>query len=135
MTSVLVLFGIYLIFFLIRLLADMFIVGIALSAAILSYNIEKFYPYILPILDDSPLVSWFNIALPKGNPESGTIFFIAVLITLLAVILCLPFLPFSETYRQMLGVEKPTEFQEAKVKQWVHEEVSRLQREDSLDDK
>lgn len=134
MTSVLVLLSIYLIFFLIRLLADMFIVGIALAAAVLSYNIEKFYPHIVPILEDSPLVNWFNVALPKGNPELGTIFFIAALITLLAVILCLPFLPFSATYRQMLGVEKPTEVQEARIKRWVYEEVNRLQ-EESLDEK
>lgn len=129
LTAILVLLGIYLIFFLIRLLADMVIVGIALTAAAFSYNIEKFYPHIRPILEDSSLVNLFNITLPQGNPDGGTIFFIAVVILVSAVLLCLPFLPFSATYRQMLGVEKPSEFQEAKLKKWITQEVERVQQQ------
>lgn len=127
--AVVVFLSIYLIFFLIRVLADMFLVGIALTSAVLAYNIERFYSDILPLQD----VAFFKVALDifgvalEKEPTAAAIYTIAFFIILFAVIASLPFLPFSATYRQMLGVEKPLSTEETKIKQWVNEEIERLQ--------
>lgn len=127
--AIIVFLSIYLVFFLIRVLADFFLVGIALVSAVLAYNIEKYYTDILP-LQEVPffksVLDIFNITLQK-EPTASNIFTIAIFIIFFAVLASLPFLPFSATYRQMLGVEKPLATEEAKVKRWIHEELNRIE--------
>lgn len=120
--AILVFLSIYLIFLLIRLFADMFIVGIALASGVLAYQIKGHYPKFVSLLQDSPIVNLVGANLPP-TPSSGSIFLIASIITIGAVLLCLPFLPFSATYRFMLGIEKPLFSEEAKIRGWIREEL------------
>lgn len=120
--AILVFISIYLIFLLIRLFADMFIVGIALASSVLAYNIKGHYPDFVSLLQDSPIINLTGASLPP-QPTSGSIFLIALILTIGAVLLCLPFLPFSATYRFMLGIEKPLFSEEAKVRGWIREEL------------
>jgi hypothetical protein len=120
--AILVFLSIYLIFLLIRLFADMFIVGIALASGVLAYQIKGHYPEFVSLLQDSPIVNLVGANLPAQS-TSWSIFLIASIITLGAVLLCLPFLPFSATYRFMLGIEKPLFSEEAKIRGWIREEL------------
>jgi len=117
--------GIYLTFFLIRLVADMVIIGIAFVAAFLAYNIQNYYSEFLTILKEVNLLEKLGITLSE-TADPNSIWIIAVLIAITAILLCLPFLPFSATYRQMLGVEKPQDWQQARIKAWIREEISYL---------
>jgi hypothetical protein len=127
--AILVFLSIYLIFLLIRLFADMFIVGIALASSVLAYFIKGDYPKFVSFLQDSPIINLVGGNLPP-QPTSGSIFLIASIITIGAVLLCLPFLPFSATYRFMLGIEKPLFSEEAKIRGWIREELEHI-RQDS----
>jgi hypothetical protein len=61
----------------------------------------------------------------------ATFYVIASLIIAGAVLVCLPFLPFSATYRLMLGVEKPLFSEENKIRGWIREEIDRNSRYES----
>ncbi|MDM8557547.1 hypothetical protein [Candidatus Parabeggiatoa sp. HSG14] len=123
--AILVFVSIYLIFLLIRLFADFFLVAIALSSAVLAYNIQNFYEEILMILQESNLLNLLGLALPE-QPDTWAIASIAGLIIVVAVLLSIPFLPFSATYRVMFGIENPVfQRKEAKVRGWIVEEIQR----------
>lgn|GEM_PF-1087855 len=118
--------GIYIVFFLIRIFADMVIVGFALTAAIATFYIDEFYDQYLALLGDAPILKMMGLVLPP-QPETWAVFSIAGLLLVLAVLACIPFLPFSETYRFILGIEKVSmEKNEAKVRQWMAEEIENL---------
>lgn len=124
--AILVFFSIYAVFLLIRLFADFFLVGIALGSAVLAYNIKYFYPEFLMVLDEVKILNLLGITLPREHPDGGAIFVIASLIIIVAVLLSIPFLPFSATYRQLLGIENPVfARKEEKVRAWIHEEIQR----------
>ena len=122
--AILVFVSIYLIWFLIRLLADFVLVGIAIVSAILTYHIEPFYPEFLMVLTESNILSLLGLTLPE-QPDKWAIFTIAILITIVAVLISIPFLPFSHTYRLMFGIENPAVFRrkEASVRGWIIEEI------------
>jgi hypothetical protein len=120
--AILVFLSIYLVFFLIRILADMFIVGIAFTSAVVIYNMPAFYSEYRNLLQT--LLPFNKIGLKLSEQPDGMSFLIiAVCIVLGAVILCLPFLPFSATYRQILGIERLGKSDEAQIRQWVTEEI------------
>lgn len=124
--AILVFLSIYLIWFLIRVLSDLVLVGIAMGSAILAYHIEPFYPEFLMVLTESNILNLLGLTLPK-QPDSWAIFTIAILITIVAVLISIPILPFSHTYRLMFGIENPVVFRrkEAKVRSWIIEEIQR----------
>jgi hypothetical protein len=123
--AILVFVSIYLVFLLIRLFADFFIVGIALGSATLAYHINSLYPEIIMILKESNLLNLLGMTLPE-QPDDQAIYKIAGLIVVAAIMICIPILPFSATYRQLLGVENPVyALKEAKIKGWIREEIER----------
>lgn len=119
--------SIYLVFLLIRLFSDLIIVGIALTSAVFAYYLTGHYSSWLPHLRELPFLNVLGITFPD-QPEVSTLYIIASLIVVGAVLLCVPFLPFSATYRFMLGVEKPLFSEEAKVRGWIREEIDRNNR-------
>ncbi len=123
--AILVFLSIYLTFLLIRLFADFFLVGIALASATLAYNIQGFYPDFVMVLQESNILNILGLTLPEqSNPEA--IFIIAGLIVIVAILVSIPFLPFSATYRLLLGVDNPAfARKEAKVRGWILEEIQR----------
>jgi len=123
--AVLVFLSIFFIFLLIRLFADFLLVGIALGSATLAYNIQGFYPDILMVLQESNILHVLGLTLPKqSNPEA--VFIIASLIVVTAILISIPILPFSATYRLLLGVDNPAfARKESKVRGWILEEIQR----------
>jgi len=129
LVAILVFVSIYAAFLLIRLFADFFLVGIALVSAVLAYNIHSYYPDFVMILQESSLLNVLELTLPD-QPNSWAIFIIASLIVVGAVLISIPILPFSATYRHMLGVDNPAfAKKESKVRGWIAEEVERRFRE------
>lgn len=129
LAAIFVFLGIYLVFFLIRLFADMMLVGIALSCAVAAFSITSFYPQYREMLQDLKFLSLLGIQIPE-EPTTWGVFIISCFIIILGVILSLPFLPFSQTYRQMLGVEKLSLVEEERVRTWVSEEIDNLLEDD-----
>ena len=120
--AVLIFLSIYLVFFLIRVLADMVIVGVALLSAVMLYNMPAFYQEYRNFLQS--LIPFNKIGLKLAEQADGASYLIiAVCVLLAAVLVCLPFLPFSATYRQILGVERMNKSDETKIRQWIAEEM------------
>ena len=117
--------SIYVIYFLIRIFADLMLVAIALFSAVAAFNIKNYYPEFREILDNFKILDLFSIELSQ-QADTMSIVIIAGFIVLIAVVLSLPFLPFSQTYRLMLGVEKLTPREEEKIRQWVNDEAEEL---------
>jgi hypothetical protein len=130
--AILVFLCIYLAFLLIRLFADFFLVTIALASATLAYNIQNYYPEILMILQESSLLNMLNLTLPE-QPTQQAVLIIAGLIVTAAVLISIPFLPFSATYRVMFGIENPVfSRKEAKVRAWIHDEIERYHQQEEI---
>jgi hypothetical protein len=140
--AILVFLSIYFVFFLIRLFADFIIVGIALFCTIFTYYFlydPVFYSTILENLvyfsKEVPMLSMLfqKLGLPEQleQLDKKDIIVIASMITALAVLISIPFLPFSATYRFLLGVENPVfQRKEAKVRGWIVEEIENHHRQD-----
>ncbi|MFK5969327.1 MAG: hypothetical protein QM487_04300 [Candidatus Marithrix sp.] len=119
----LVFISIYLLWFIIRLFADFVLVGIAFLSAVLAYHIQPYYSEILMILTESNLLEFLN--LPAESNEIA-ILKIAGLIIACAVLVSIPILPFSATYRLMFGVEIPVFFcRKNKIRDLITEEIQR----------
>jgi len=135
--------SIYLIFFLlIRLFADMAIVGTSLVCAGIAFLIPPYYSSFKELIQGIGIISSLGLKIPDSPTLVGMLI-IASFVVLLGVLICLPFLPFSETYRTILGMGKlgVTEIQvkqlindelanvddldEKKIKQWIREELVR----------
>jgi len=135
--------SIYLIFFLlIRLFADMAIVGTSLVCAGIAFLIPPYYSSFKELIQGIGIISSLGLKIPDSPTLVGMLI-IASFVVLLGVLICLPFLPFSETYRTILGIGKlgVTEIQvkqlindelanvddldEKKIKQWIREELAR----------
>jgi hypothetical protein len=136
--AILVFLGIYLVFFFIRLFADFILVGIALISAIFTYYFLHSPDVYHTVIDFSKEIHILNLLFQHfGLPEQleqldrKAIIAIGGMITALAVLISIPFLPFSATYRFLLGVENPVfQRKEAKVRGWIVEEIENHHRQD-----
>lgn len=132
--AILVFISIYFVWYLIRLFADFFLVGIALGSAALAYNIHQFYPEFKMVLEESGILDTMSVILPQ-QLDTGGLLIIASLIIASAVLVSIPFLPFSATYRAMFGIENPIFFRrkEAKIRSWIYAEIERYNLEKQLE--
>ncbi len=136
--AILVFLGIYLVFFFIRLFADFILVGIALISAIFTYYFLHYpdvYKFVIDFSKEIPILSMLfqHLALPEQleQLDQNAIIVIGCMITALAVLISIPFLPFSATYRFLFGVENPVfQRKEAKVRGWIVEEIENHHRQD-----
>lgn len=137
--AIIVFLGIYLLFFLIRVLADMAIFGIVLGCSVAVYSIQGFDLY-----DDfrNFFVTDLKITAKLGliiseQPDAISLITMATIIGLVGLAICLPFLPFSETYRKILGVERLSRVEQAKIQAWIRSEIEldriKHQRDDDND--
>lgn len=122
-----VFFMIFLMFFFISLLADIVILGVALGCAVLAYNIPALYPDVTELLAGWDILRQLGVALPKEPTPAGYLT-LGGMIVVLGTLACIPFLPFSGTYRQMLGANKIGRGDELYVKRLVGEEWERMRR-------
>ncbi|MCK5717117.1 MAG: hypothetical protein KAH77_06455 [Thiomargarita sp.] len=122
--AIIVFISIYVIWYLIRVFADFILVSIALSSAVLSYYIPNLYPSILVGLKEMNLLNILGMTWLPEQADFAAIIAIACLIVGVAVLISIPILPFSATYRSMLGIEGSVfKRKEAKIRQWIIEEV------------
>lgn len=117
--------SIYIVYFLIRIFADLMLVAIALFAAVAAFNIKSYYTEFRELLSGLRILDMAGIELSQ-QADMYSIVVIAVFIVAVGVVLSLPFLPFSQTYRLMLGVEKLSVREEEKIRQWVNDEAEEL---------
>jgi hypothetical protein len=141
--AVAVFLSIYLIFFLlIRLFADMAIVGTSLLCAGVAFLIPPYYESFRGVIQSIGVIGSLGLKIPE-TPTMVGMTVIACFVIAIGVLICLPFLPFSETYRAILG-GKPgvtetqvkqlindelatiDELDEKKIKQWIREELARV---------
>lgn len=131
--AVAVFLSIYIVFFLlIRLFSDMAIVGASLICAGIAFFIPPYYSSFRDLIHSMSLLASIGLKIPE-NPTTFGMTVIAGLIVIIGVLICLPFLPFSETYRTLLGVGKAN-ITEAKVKQLIADELTQVNVDD-LDEK
>jgi energy-coupling factor transporter transmembrane protein EcfT len=138
--AILVFLSVYLAFFLIRLFADFILVGIALISAIFTFYFlhdPEIYHTVIDFSKEVPLLSMLfqHLGLPEqlDQVDQNAIIVIASMITALAVLISIPFLPFSATYRYLFGVENPVfQRKEAKVRGWIVEEIENHHRQDEV---
>jgi hypothetical protein len=117
--------GIFLMFFIISLLSDLLIVGIVLSSAVLAYFIPEIYQasYFQGFLHNQlSFLQSFGISFP-AELDAATYYLIGALIVFAGTLICIPVLPFSAVYRQMLGANKISGRDEHKVRAIVVEEL------------
>ncbi len=120
--------GIFVMFFIISLLSDLVIVAIAIGSAMIAYNIPSFYPEFQKLFSDIRILEQLGLSLPN-EPDAQAIYLIGAVIVFAAALLCIPVLPFSATYRQMLGANKISRHDEEYIKRIVHEELERMKQE------
>lgn len=137
--AILVFLGTYLLFFLIRVLADMAIFGIVLGCSVAVYSIQGFDLYSdfrTFLMTDLKITSKLGLAFSE-QPDAISLIMMAALIGVAGLIVCLPFLPFSETYRKILGVERLSRVEQAKIQAWIRSEIEldriKHQRDDDND--
>lgn len=131
--AVAVFLSIYVMFFLlIRLFSDMAIVGASLVCAGVAFLIPPYYGAFRELIHGIGVFSSIGLKIPE-NPSMFGMTIIAALIVVIGVLICLPFLPFSETYRTILGVGKAN-LTEAQVKQLIADELTQVNVDD-LDEK
>lgn len=117
-------------FLLMRLFADMYIVAVALVASGAAYFIPKEYnEFYKFFMKDMPALNIIGVDL-SVQPDVLSIYLIALIIMLFSVLLCLPALPFSSTYRQILGANRLSSSEELKIKRWINESIEHAQEEE-----
>jgi hypothetical protein len=114
--------GIFLMFFVISLLADLVVVGIALGSAVAAYFLPEWYPSFYEIMKDTLLLGYLGLTDPEQISTTGR-YMMSVLIILGGTVLCIPALPFSATYRQMLGANKIGRQDEGYIKSLIKTEL------------
>jgi hypothetical protein len=97
--------AVFLIFFIISLLSDIVIIGIVLASAVFTYFIPDLYPNIQEFATDMAWLKSIGVDLTQ-ELNNKTHYILASLIVLASALFCIPILPFSATYRQMLGANK-----------------------------
>lgn len=127
--AIVVFVALYVLFFLVRVLADMYLVGVALVCAVAAYHIPSYYGEFVEGLNTLNLIEPLGVKLPETADTAG-IWIIAVYLVVFGLLACLPALPFSATYRYMLGVDRLTQHEERKIRHWINEEFERIQDDD-----
>ena len=124
--AIVVFFAIYLLFFIISLLADIYIVAVALLMSIFAFNIPRLYPTLQSTLNEFGFLDKLGLRLAI-EPTSYDYYTLIAIAVIFAVFICIPVLPFSATYRQMLGANRLSKHEEECVKGLVREEITTLQ--------
>lgn len=130
--ALIVFFGIFLMFFIVSLLSDLWIFLVSLGSAAAMYFIRDWYPMVFNAIKNSPLAQQLHL-MPPEQLDSTTIFVVAGILVVIATILCIPALPFSATYRQMLGANKLTRRDETYIRGVVKTELDDLRKRLSLE--
>jgi len=131
-TALMVFFGIFLMFFIVSLLSDLWIFLVSLGSAAAMYFIRDWYPMLFDAIKTSPLVQQLHL-MPPDKLDSTTIFVIAGFLIIISTIICIPALPFSATYRQMLGANKLTRRDETYIRGVIKTELDDLRKRLSLE--
>lgn len=125
--AILAFFGVFLAFVVASLLADVFILLTAIVTAVFVYFVPDVYPEIHSLLVDIRLFKEFGLTFP--DELNGVTH---VILTVIAVIggalICIPVLPFSATYRQILGANKISGADERYIQRIVHDELDQLRK-------
>jgi len=129
-----VFFGIFLMFFFLSLLSDLLIIGIAVGCAAAAYFIPDWYPMLYEALQGSPLLTYLSLGAPETLSASNR-YVLSALLTLLGALFCIPALPFSATYRQLLGANKIGRQDESYIKSLVRSELEALLRKRTPEEK
>jgi hypothetical protein len=130
--ALIVFFGIFLMFFIVSLLSDLWIFLVSLGSAAAAYFMRDWYPMVFDVIKTSPVVQQLHL-MPPDKLDSTTIFIVAGVLVVIATILCIPALPFSATYRQMLGANKLTRRDETFIRGLITTELSDLRKRLSLE--
>ncbi len=130
--ALIVFFGIFLMFFIVSLLSDLWIFLVSLGSAAAAYFIRDWYPMVFDVIKTSPVVQQLHL-MPPDKLDSTTIFIIAGVLVVIATILCIPALPFSATYRQMLGANKLTRRDETFIRGLIKTELDDLRKRLSME--
>lgn len=101
-------FSIFLMFVMISLLADLLIIGTAVGCAAAAYFLPSWYPLFYEIVAETQLPVYLGLAAPleNGSLEQATLYTMMALLIFAGTLICIPALPFSATYRQILGANK-----------------------------
>ncbi len=118
-------FGIFLMFVIISLLADLLIIGAALGCAAAAYFMPSWYPLFFEFIQDTQLPVYLGLKAPLegGGLEQMTLYTMVGLLVFLGTLICIPALPFSATYRQVLGANKIGKRDEVFVRALVRSEL------------
>jgi len=130
--ALIVFFGIFLMFFIVSLLSDLWIFLVSLGSAAAAYFMRDWYPMVFDVIKTSPVVQQLHL-MPPDKLDSTTIFIVAGFLVVIATILCIPALPFSATYRQMLGANKLTRRDETFIRGLIKTELDDLRKRLSLE--
>jgi hypothetical protein len=130
--ALIVFFGIFLMFFIVSLLSDLWIFLVSLGSAAAAYFMRDWYPMVFDVIKTSPVVQQLHL-MPPDKLDSTTIFIIAGVLVIIATILCIPALPFSATYRQMLGANKLTRRDETFIRGLIKTELDDLRKRLSME--
>jgi len=128
--AVIAFFGIFLMFVIISLLADLLIIGTAAGCAAAAYFLPSWYPLFYEFIQDTQLPIYLGLAAPleNGSLEQATLYTMMGLIIFVGTLICIPALPFSATYRQILGANKIGKRDEAFVRALVRSEIDYLEK-------
>ncbi len=130
--ALMVFFGIFLMFFIVSLLSDLWIFLVSLGSAAAAYFMRDWYPMVFDVIKTSPVVQQLHL-MPPDKLDSTTMFIVAGVLVVIATILCIPALPFSATYRQMLGANKLTRRDETFIRGLIKTELDDLRKRLSLE--
>jgi hypothetical protein len=130
--ALIVFFGIFLMFFIVSLLSDLWIFLVSLGSAAAAYFMRDWYPMVFDVIKTSPVVQQLHL-MPPDKLDSTTMFIVAGVLVVIATILCIPALPFSATYRQMLGANKLTRRDETFIRGLIKTELDDLRKRLSME--
>jgi hypothetical protein len=130
--ALMVFFGIFLMFFIVSLLSDLWIFLVSLGSAAAAYFMRDWYPMVFDVIKTSPVVQQLHL-MPPDKLDSTTMFIVAGVLVVIATILCIPALPFSATYRQMLGANKLTRRDETFIRGLIKTELDDLRKRLSME--
>lgn len=132
-----VFFGIILLFFVISLFSDLLIFAIILGSSILAYLVPEIYQaenFQQVLHENLSFLDIFGVTFP-AELDIGTHYLLAFLIMLGGTLLCVPVLPFSALFRQMLGANKISGRDEILVKRIIAEELELIRQRVSAEKK
>ncbi|MEM7015748.1 MAG: hypothetical protein AAF512_00245 [Pseudomonadota bacterium] len=125
--AILAFFGVFLAFVVLSLLADVFILLTAIMTAVAVYFIPDIYPEIRMLITDIGLFRELGITFPE-QINGFTHLILTIFTVLCGALICIPVLPFSATYRQILGANKISGADERYIQSIVHDEIEQLRK-------